>query len=137
MAFLAGIHYWFPKMFGRMYSEFYGRIAWVFVFVGFNVLFFPQFILGTKGMPRRYYTYLPEFQTLNIVSTVGSWILGIGFLIMLGYLLYALFKGPKAPANPWGALTLEWQTDSPPITENFREDPVVTRGPYAFGEGHG
>ncbi len=132
MAFIAGLHYWWPKMFGKMYNERAAVIAWGLIFVGFNVLFFCQYILGTKGMPRRYYNYLPEFQALNIVSTVGSWILAAGFFLMLGYLIHSLLKGKPAPQNPWGGLTLEWKADSPPITENFEEIHIVTGGPYEY-----
>jgi len=132
IAFLAGLHYWWPKMFGRMYNEPAARIAAILVFVGFNATFLPQFLLGSRGMPRRYYNYLPEFQFLHQVSTVGSWILGLGFLIMAGYLFASLRKKMDAPANPWNARTLEWQIASPPITHNFHEIPVVTTEPYDY-----
>jgi cytochrome c oxidase subunit 1 len=132
MAFLGGLHYWWPKMFGRMYSEYWGRIATVLIFIGFNVTFFTQFILGSKGMPRRYYNYLDQYQPLHAFSSYGSWILGLGFLIMFIYLIHSLFKGKKAPGNPWGALTLEWTNSSPPPTENFDTTPVLTHGPYAY-----
>ncbi len=132
IAFIGGLHYWWPKMTGKMYNEVMGKIAFTFIFIGFNVTFFPQFILGAKGMPRRYYNYLPQFEELHRISTVGSWILGAGFLIMAGYLIYSLIKGEKAPSNPWGARTLEWMTASPPIGENFTYTPVVTHGPYDF-----
>jgi len=132
IAFIGGLHYWWPKMTGKMYSETMGRISWFLVFVGFNVTFFPQFILGAKGMPRRYYNYLPQFETLHRTSTVGSWILGLGFLLMAVYLIHSLVKGKKAPSNPWNARTLEWMTSSPPIGENFNYTPVVTHGPYDF-----
>ncbi|HKI45390.1 MAG TPA: cytochrome c oxidase subunit I [Balneolales bacterium] len=132
IALLGGIHFWWPKMFGKMYSETMARISWFLIFVGFNVTFFPQFILGAKGMPRRYYNYLPQFQPLHQLSTVGSWILALGFFIMLGYLLHSLIKGKKAPANPWDARTLEWMTSSPPPTENFSYTPVVIHGPYEY-----
>ena len=128
IAFLGGLHYWWPKMTGRMYNESAARVAAILVFIGFNVTFLPQFILGSRGMPRRYYNYLPEFQFLHQVSTVGSWILGLGFVIMAGYLLASLRKPMDAPDNPWGGRTLEWQTSSPPITHNFHEIPVVTSG---------
>ncbi len=134
IAFLAGIHYWWPKMFGRMYSEGLARIAAVLVFVGFNATFIPQFIMGSRGMPRRYYNYLPEFQPMHVASTIGSWILGLGFFIMAGYLLASLRKRYDAPRNPWGAATLDWQTQSPPITHNFETTPVVTHGPYEYAE---
>ncbi len=137
MAFLAGLHYWWPKMFGKMYNEFWAAISWVFVFVGFNMVFLTQFFLGTKGMPRRYYTYLPQYQPFHAFSTFGSWVLGVGFLIMAVYLIDSLINGKKAPANPWGALGLEWQTSSPPPTENFLHTPVVTHDPYAYPDTKG
>ncbi len=132
IAFLGGLHYWWPKMFGRMYSEPAARVACALVFIGFNATFLPQFVLGSRGMPRRYYNYLPEFQALHQASTVGSWILGLGFLIMAGYLFASLRKKMDAPANPWHSRTLEWQTSSPPITHNFHEIPSVGGGPYDY-----
>jgi len=132
IAFLAGLHYWWPKMFGRMYNESAARVAAILVFIGFNTTFLPQFLLGSRGMPRRYYNYLPEFQFLHQVSTVGSWILGLGFLIMAGYLFASLRKKFDAPANPWHGRTLEWQIPSPPITHNFHEIPVVKSEPYDY-----
>jgi cytochrome c oxidase subunit I len=132
IAFLAGLHYWWPKMFGRMYNESAARVAAILVFIGFNTTFLPQFLLGSRGMPRRYYNYLPEFTFLHQVSTVGSWILGLGFLIMAGYLFASLRKKFDAPANPWHARTLEWQIPSPPITHNFHDIPVVNSDPYDY-----
>jgi cytochrome c oxidase subunit 1 len=132
MAFLGGIHYWWPKMFGRMYSEFWARISCLLIFIGFNSVFFTQFILGSKGMPRRYYNYLDQFQPLHAFSTVGSWVLGLGFIIMAVYLLRSLKKGEIAPDNPWGGLTLEWHTTSPPPLENFYAVPDVSAGPYPY-----
>ena len=133
IAFFGGIHYWWPKMTGRMYKEGPGRLSAVLVFIGFNLTFFTQFILGTRGMPRRYYNYVPEFQTLHQISTAGAYILGISFEIMAVNLLASLKSGAKAPANPWGARTLDWtHTSSPPITHNFHETPVVNEGPYEF-----
>ncbi|BBM68384.1 cytochrome c oxidase subunit I [Rhodothermus marinus] len=145
LAFLGGLHYWWPKMFGRLYNEKLAQIAALLIFVGFNVTFFPQFILGTQGMPRRYFDYVPEFTTLHQLSTVGSWILGLGLLLVAVCLLHSLFKGQLAPANPWGAGTLEWtHTGRLPSPHNFERTPVVTRGPYdyhlaeeIFGNGHG
>ncbi len=131
-AFLGGLHLWWPKMFGRMYNEKMGRIGAVTVFIGLNLTFFPQFILGTRGMPRRYYDYLPEFQGLHVLSTIGAYILGLGFLSTAIYLLATFRKKPDAPANPWGASTLEWQTTSPPAYYNFRTTPVVDQGPYHY-----
>ena len=132
MALMGGIYHWFPKMFGKMYSEFLARWSFVFVFVGFNVTFFPQFILGAMGMPRRYFDYIPAYEQLNKMSTVGSWIIGIGFIIGLISIIQALRSGAKAPANPWGSKTLEWHTESPPITHNFSHEPHVTEGPYEY-----
>lgn len=132
MAFLGGLHYWWPKMTGKMYNEFWGRIACLLVFIGFNMVFFTQFILGAKGMPRRYYTYLDQFQPLHAFSTSGTWVLLLGFLLMAFYLADSLLRGEKAPDNPWGSMGLEWQTASPPVLENFEEPPVVTRGPYDY-----
>ncbi len=131
-AFMAGLHYWFPKIFGRMYSEAPAKLAWLFVFVGFNLTFFPQFIAGQLGMPRRYFNYKPEFTVYNELSTIGSLLLGLGFFIALFYIVYAIVWGRRAEDNPWRALTLEWETQSPPPLENFRKDPVVTHGPYDF-----
>ncbi len=133
IAFYGGLHYWWPKMTGRMYNEKLARLACALVFIGFNVTFLTQFILGSKGMPRRYYDYLPQYQTLHQVSTVGSWILGLGFLIMVSYLLASLKVGALAPANPWGGLTLEWQTSSPPPLHNFEKQPNTKIGPYDYG----
>ncbi len=132
MAFIGGLHYWWPKMFGKMYSEFWGRVACFFIFAGFNMVFFTQFILGAKGMPRRYFNYLDQFQSLHAFSTVGTWVLGLGFLIMAFYLIDSLINGPPAPANPWGGMTLEWQTQSPPIMHNFESAPVVDHDPYDY-----
>ncbi|MDA8433629.1 MAG: cbb3-type cytochrome c oxidase subunit I, partial [Nitrospiraceae bacterium] len=124
-AILAGLHYWFPKMSGRMYEERPAKIGWFILFVGFNVLYFSMFILGYEGMPRRYFDYPPRYFTLHLVSTIGSWILAMGLAIIAGNLLSALFRGPKAPADPWGGRTLEWTIPSPPPAENFAETPVV------------
>ena len=133
IAALGGLHYWWPKMTGRMYKETPARIAVALIFIGFNVTFFTQFILGSHGMPRRYFDYLPEFTTLHAVSTYGSWILAAGLFLAAGNLLYSLFRGEKAPANPWGAATLEWTDTTPmPDPHNFTKMPIVTRGPYDF-----
>ncbi|MHB8846377.1 MAG: cytochrome c oxidase subunit I [Nitrospirota bacterium] len=131
-AFIAALHYWFPKMSGRMYHEGRARIAALALFVGFNTLYFPMFVLGWQGMPRRYHDYLPHFQPLHVVSTVGSWILATGILLMLYNLLRSLNKGEKAGDNPWGGTTLEWKTSSPPPAENFEKVPEVTTGPYNY-----
>ncbi|MGE5571240.1 MAG: cytochrome c oxidase subunit I [Rhodospirillales bacterium] len=132
IAFLAGLHYWWPKMFGRMYSEKWARLSAALVFIGFNLTFLSQFVLGSRGMPRRYYNYLDEFQPLHIVSTIGSWVLGAGFFLMAGYLYASLRKPADAPANPWGATGLEWQTPSPPPVHNFEQVPVITCEAYAY-----
>ncbi|OFZ12243.1 MAG: cytochrome c oxidase subunit I [Bdellovibrionales bacterium RBG_16_40_8] len=132
MAIMGGIYYWLPKIFGRMYSEFWARITWVLIFIGFNVAFFPQFVLGAMGMPRRYYDYLPQYASLNRISSVGSWTIGLGFFIALGVIIYAITKGKKAPANPWGGKTLEWTIASPPPHENFLIEPIITAGPYEY-----
>ena len=132
-AFFGGLHYWFPKITGRMYNEKLARLAWIFLFTGFNTLYFPMFILGWQGMPRRYYDYLPKFQGLNIVSTVGSWILVIGLIILFTNLLRSARKGAVSGPNPWGGTTLEWQIPSPPPLENFEEIPVISQGPYSYG----
>jgi cytochrome c oxidase subunit 1 len=124
-AFLAGLHYWWPKMTGKMYSERMGRIAWAFIFVGFQITFFTQFIMGAKGMPRRYWSYLPEFQPYHVISTLGSYIMGTGFFLVAGLLLHSLYRGRRAGPNPWGAATLEWETNSRPPWDNFAETPAV------------
>jgi cytochrome c oxidase subunit 1 len=134
MAYLGGIHFWWPKMTGRMYPDTWARFAALVVFVGFNLTFFPQFILGYMGMPRRYHAYPEEFQVLNVMSTAGASILGIGYLIPLIYLIWSLKYGPIAGPNPWRAKGLEWETPSPPPTENFPVTPVVTEDPYEYGE---
>ncbi len=131
-AYLAGIHFWWPKMTGRMYPENLGRFAAFTLFIGFNLTFFPQFILGYLGMPRRYYAYAPEFQVLNVMSTAGASILAVGYLLPLLYLLWSLRYGKLASSNPWGATGLEWQTTSPPPTENFEQTPVVTQEAYTY-----
>jgi len=134
MAYLGGIHFWWPKITGRMYPDTWARFAALVVFIGFNLTFFPQFLLGYMGMPRRYHAYPEEFQVLNVMSTAGASILGIGYLIPLIYLLWSLKYGPVAGPNPWGAKGLEWETTSPPLTENFAVTPIVTEEPYEYGE---
>jgi len=133
MAYLGGIHFWWPKITGRLYPDMWARLAAAIVFIGFNLTFFPQFMLGYLGMPRRYATYPAEFQVLNVMSSAGASILGIGYLIPLVYLIWSMRYGPIAPPNPWRAKGLEWQTPSPPPTQNFDEPPVVTEGAYAYG----
>lgn len=133
IAALGGLHYWWPKMTGKMFNETLGKIAAALVFFGFNLTFFPQFIMGAQGMPRRYYDYLPEFQGYHQLSTYGSWVLGAGLFLILGYLVASLINGKKAGLNPWGALTLDWtHTTTPPHPHNFLETPIVTRGAYDF-----
>jgi cytochrome c oxidase subunit 1 len=131
-AFLGGLHYWWPKMTGRMYNEKMARVAAILWFVGFNLTFLPQFIMGSQGMPRRYYNYLPQFQAYHMVSTVGSWVIGISLFTTLAYLLASLRKPEDAPDNPWGGTTLEWKASSPPITHNFHDQPVLEREPYDY-----
>jgi cytochrome c oxidase subunit 1 len=132
MGYLGGIHFWWPKITGRLYPEMWARVAAVIVFAGFNLTFFPQFILGYLGMPRRYHAYPEEFQVLNVMSSAGASILGLGYLLPMIYLVWSMRYGPRAPANPWQAKGLEWQTASPPITENFEHQPVVTEEAYEY-----
>jgi cytochrome c oxidase subunit I len=131
-AFFGGLHYWWPKITGRLYPEMLGRLAAGLIFLGFNLTFLPQFILGFLGMPRRYATYAPQFQVLNVLSSAGATILAVAYLLPLFYLGWSLFRGAKAPSNPWEATGLEWTTTSPPPKENFTETPVVTTGPYNY-----
>jgi cytochrome c oxidase subunit 1 len=133
MAYLAGIHYWWPKITGRLYSEPLAKFAAILMFLGFNLTFFPQYILGWEGMPRRYHSYLPQFQVLNILSSAGASILAISYLLPLLYLGWSLFRGAAAGDNPWNARGLEWQTTSPPPKENFLAMPVVQE-PYNYRE---
>ena len=137
IAYLGGIHYWWPKMTGKMYSEFWGKVSAMLVFVGFNLTFFPQFILGYLGMPRRYASYPEELQVLNIFSTAGATVLGVGLLMPVIYLTQSLINGKAAGDNPWVLPGLEWRTSSPPPTFNFEEMPVVTWEAYEFGEESG
>jgi cytochrome c oxidase subunit 1 len=135
MGYLGGIHFWWPKMTGRLYPEWWGRLSAGIIFIGFNLTFFPQFVLGYLGMPRRVHTYVDEFQVLNVMSSAGASILGIGYLIPLAYLIWSLRYGPVAGPNPWHATGLEWQTPSPPTTFNFDATPVVEHPPYAYDLG--
>ncbi len=137
IAYMGGLHYWWPKMTGRMYSEFWGKISAMLVFIGFNLTFFPQFILGYMGMPRRYASYPEELQVLNIFSTAGASVLGVGFLMPVIYFTHSLFYGKKAGDNPWMLPGLEWRIPSPPPTENFETTPIVTWEAYEFGEENG
>jgi cytochrome c oxidase subunit 1 len=129
IAFLGGLHYWWPKMFGRMYSERWAQLAALLIFVGFNLTFFTQFVMGSHGMPRRYYNYVEEFTTLHQASTIGSYVLALGFVVMAGYLMHSLFRGEPASANPWGSATLEWETPSPPPAGNFDHE-LIAGDPY-------
>jgi cytochrome c oxidase subunit 1 len=132
MGYLGGLHYWWPKISGRLYPDGWARFAALIIFLGFNLTFFPQFILGYLGMPRRYAIYPPEFQVLNVMSSAGASILAVGYVIPLIYLIWSLRYGPVAGANPWGVKGLEWQTDSPPITQNFERTPVVAEPAYNY-----
>ena len=132
LGYLSGLHFWWPKMFGKMYSDVWSKVSAVLVFAGFNLTFFPQFLLGYMGMPRRYHVYPPEFQVFNVLSSAGASVLGLGLLLPAIYLTYSLKYGAAAPPNPWGATGLEWQTQSPPISENFEVTPVVTTEAYDY-----
>ncbi len=132
MAYLGGLHYWWPKMTGKIYPEGWARFAALVIFVGFNLTFFPQFVLGYLGMPRRYHVYPEEFQVLNVMSSAGASILGVGYLIPMIYFIWSLRYGPRAPENPWGAKGLEWLVPSPPPPHNFDVTPVVTGEPYEY-----
>ncbi len=132
MGYMTRLHFYWPKITGRMFSELWAKVSAVLIFVGFNLTFFPQFLLGYLGMPRRYHMYPPEFQVLNVMSTAGATFLALGYLLPLVYLLWSLKYGPVAGPNPWGATGLEWKTQSPPITENFVVTPTVTEEPYDY-----
>jgi len=134
MGYLGGLHFWWPKISGRMYPEGWGRLAALLVFAGFNLTFFPQFILGYMGMPRRYWQYPPEFQVLNVLSTAGSTILAVGYVLPMIYFLWSMRYGKIVGDNPWGATGLEWKTSSPPPTFNFDEEPEVTWEAYNYEE---
>lgn len=133
MAFFAAMHYWLPKIYGRMYDKTVATVAWGTIFIGFCILYISMKILGMQGMPRRYYDYIPEFTSLNQLSTIGSWILAVGLVLMFVNIFRGLYKGDPIGENPWGGASLEWQIPSPPPMENFGEDdPVVTHGPYDY-----
>jgi len=134
MAYMGGIHFWWPKITGRLYPDGWARFAALVIFVGFNLTFFPQFMLGYLGMPRRYATYPQEFQVLNVMSTAGASILAVGYAMPLVYLIWSMRYGPVAGPNPWRAKGLEWETPSPPPTENFEETPIVTEEAYAYND---
>jgi cytochrome c oxidase subunit 1 len=131
-AFFGALHYWWPKITGRLYPETLGRISAITILIGFNITFFPMFMMGYEGMPRRYHVYPPQFQLLQVASSGGSIILAIGYVLPAFYLVWSLFRGKRASANPWGATGLEWSTSSPPPEHNFIEVPVVDRGPYHY-----
>jgi cytochrome c oxidase subunit 1 len=132
MAYFAGIHYWWPKITGRLYSEGWARFAAILILAGFNLTFFPQYLLGAEGMPRRYHEYAPEFQVLNVLSSAGASVLAAGYLLPFLYLSWSLRFGARAGDNPWDARGLEWETASPPPVENFEQTPIVTREPYDY-----
>ncbi len=132
IAFIGGLHYWWPKIFGRMFNELVGKIGVALLFVGFNFTFFPQLLAGAKGMPRRYFIYGANFTVYNLLSTIGALLLGMAFLLVAFNLLHAVLWGKRTKANPWGALSLEWQAESPPVTENFSEPPDLKLAPYEF-----
>jgi cytochrome c oxidase subunit 1 len=131
-AWLAALHYWFPKITGRMYPERPGYVGATLVFAGFFMTFFPQFLLGNAGMPRRYYAYAPVYQPLHVISTVGSWILGFAMVWTLGYLVVSLFTGDRASGNPWDSRSYEWLVPSPPPKHNFTEEPAFPLDPYDY-----
>lgn len=131
VGFLGGVFHWWPKMTGKMFSELWGKVSCALVFVGFNLTFLPQFVLGSRGMPRRYAQYVPEFQELHVISSIGAFILGIGLFVALGVVIHSLMRGRKAPPNPWGGATLEWQCSSPPPYYNFATPPRVN-DPYDY-----
>jgi cytochrome c oxidase subunit 1 len=132
MAYFGALHFWWPKVTGRLYPEVWARIAAVLIFVGFNLTFFPQYLLGLRGMPRRYHTYPPEFQVLNLFSSSGAVVLALGYLLPLVYFFWSVFRGARAPSNPFGATGLEWQTPSPPPTHNFDTPPKVPQKVYDY-----
>ncbi len=132
MGFLGGIHFWWPKITGRLYNEPLAKLSAIIIFLGFNLTFFPQFILGYMGMPRRYHAYPPEFQVFNVLSSAGATVLGLGYLLPFSYFMWSLFRGKKSGPNPWNASGLEWQMQSPPIPENFAITPVMTHDAYEY-----
>jgi cytochrome c oxidase subunit 1 len=136
MAFLAALHYWFPKMFGRMFPDGWGLVSSALIILGFNATFIPQFLLGNAGMPRRYYSYPAEFQALNVASTAGATLLAMGFLIIFIYLTWSLFWGPKTTGNPWESRGFEWYTHSPPPKENFEHQPEFHHQPHDYQKDH-
>ncbi len=136
VAFIGGLHYWWPKMTGKMYNSTLGNLGCILIFIGFNLTFLPQFVLGARGMPRRYYTYLDHFQGLHQLSTIGAMLLALGLVVAAVCLFGSLLNGKKAPANPWKGTTLEWETPSPPPLENFTHEPIVTKAVYEREESY-
>jgi len=132
VGFLAALLYWFPKMFGKMYNQKMAIVAWFPIFVGFNMFYFTMLVLGYMGMPRRYFTHLPQYHEAHVISSIGAFIMAFGLLLFFGNLLVALWKGKKAGADPWGGVTLEWRTSSPPPMENFETLPEIHERPYVF-----
>jgi cytochrome c oxidase subunit 1 len=134
IAFMGGLYHWWPKIFGRMYSETWGRIGCFLTFVGFNLTFFPQFVMGARGMPRRYFNYEPEFASYHVMSSIGSFLLGVAMIVVAANLIHSLLRGKKASGNPWGGASFEWLTASPPIHENFETvpKPAEDYDPYDF-----
>jgi cytochrome c oxidase subunit 1 len=132
MAFLAALHYWFPKMFGRSFPDGWGLVSAALIILGFNATFIPQFLLGNAGMPRRYFSYPAEFQALNVASTAGATLLGFGFVVIFIYLTWSLFWGPKPGENPWESRGFEWYTRSPPPKENFETPAHFEHQPHDY-----
>src|SRR5690606_32808898 len=132
MAYLGAVHYWWPKITGRLYSEAWARTAALIIFAGFNLTFFPQYLLGYEGMPRRYHSYPDHFQALNVLSSGGAALLALGYLLPVAYLLWSLRRGARAPSNPWRASGLEWTTPSPPPQHNFDRPPDGSKPPYDY-----
>ena len=135
-AFFGAMHYWWPKITGRLYPEIWARTAAIVILIGFNITFFPLFMMGYEGLPRRYHVYPAQFQVLQVISSSGAAVLAVGYLMPAVYLSWSLWRGKPAAANPWGATGLEWTTSSPPPTHNFIEQPVVDRGPYDYPLAH-
>ena len=132
MGFFAALLYWFPKMFGKTYNHKVAVLSWVPIFIGFNMLYFGMLVLGYMGMPRRYFTHLPQYHTVHVISSLGSFIMAAGLALFFGNLVVALFRGKKAEQNPWGGVTLEWQIATPPPMENFAVIPTIKDRPYIF-----
>ena len=130
----AAFHYWLPKMCGKMYDKATASVSWLIMFAGFNVFYFTMFILGWEGMPRRYYDYPAQYASLHTIASIGAFIMVAGFILMAYNLIRGVFAGGPAPSNPWEGATLEWSLPSPPETEDFREVPLITKGPYDFSD---